>query len=293
MKKLSMLCMVLGLLLLAAPTTAELMLVENFDGIAAGTVADGTATRMNGLTSAGPLGGYWDNAEESGYQTLRTSGVVLDGDNHIISMENKNLGYRGWSVSDLANPIDEGETGSLFFRFYYGENGSNDDLSLYAGVHNFPNGDTDPLLYVNSASWTSDFMIAGFYASGTNGSTFKISTIDESTDLATGLNRNQWYSVWMNIDNAADTFDLYIEEAADGAGDPGVPAAAAIAEGLAFNATPTNPISGPVAQNGKYGSPRQAVVKFDEIWWDGGTVPEPATIMLLGLGGLLLRKKRS
>ena len=66
------------------------------------------------------------------------------------------------------------------------------------------------------------------------------------------------------IDNAADTFDLYIETAADGAGDAVLPTSAPVAVGVPFNVATANALTGALFNiQGASGN----VNYIDEISW--------------------------
>ena len=54
----------MGVFVLSMGATAELVLVDNFEGYTDGTI-------MNGLTSPGALGGLWDADDTSAYHTLQ------------------------------------------------------------------------------------------------------------------------------------------------------------------------------------------------------------------------------
>ena len=83
--------------------------------------------------------------------------------------------------------------------------------------------------------------------------------------------QDQWYSVWLVADNGVDTYDLYIEDVTDGAGNPGLPTTAAIGVGLSFNVSTTEALTGGLwhIQSGN-----SANYVIDEVWWKGGSKPD-------------------
>ena len=233
-------------------------LVDDFDSYAVDTV-------MNNQTSPGPLGGLWDSDDEGTWHSTRAGKVILDGTNQVVYQEYRSSGRRTLCVNGLSDSIDEGETGALFFRFK--AMSTTNPISWYAGVHELTG--SDPLT-VSSADETGK-LVAGFHAVSAGGSTFDIKSVDDSAILLTGLSQDQWYSVWMVVNHDLDTFDLFIEEAADGAGEVGLLTATAVGSGLPFEISTTNAMTGGLWHQAGGNSSNMI---FDEVAWSGNVPPQ-------------------
>jgi len=232
--------------------------VDDFESYALDTV-------MNNQTSPGLLGGLWDSDDEGTWNATRAGKVILDGDNQVVYQEYKFNGRRTLCVNGLTDPIEEGEAGILFFRFMCDSSSANNMIDWYAGVHDLV-GD-DPLTTQNADE--TGKINAGFRAYAASGATFDIQTVNGLSTLMTDLARNQWYSVWLVVDNGADTFDLYVEEAADGSGEAGEPSTDPIATDLTFGVSTANAITGGIwhIHNGV-----DSNVKIDDVAWSGQIV---------------------
>jgi len=109
-------------------------------------------------------------------------------------------------------------------------------------------------------------------------------TLVELLDLTLG----QWVNVWVEVDNASDTFNVYANTDAFTA-PPGVPDSAdLLASGLSFrNGSDTQAIQSFLISADTVANNQDA--KTDDIYI---IIPEPASIGLLGLGGLFLAARR-
>jgi regulation of enolase protein 1 (concanavalin A-like superfamily) len=244
---------VMAVVLVCATARAELKLVGNFDGFA-GT-PDGQA--CNGV-----LGATIDtDSEGTGNATFQTvNGVVT------LSVSGHSSGTlsRAVGVAGIDNPIANDETGIAFFRFSMATNNTiRSHMGLIADTGNNP---------VNATRTANPTAIPVGFRLVDNGAGFDLLTLDGTAVLKPGLARAQWYNVWIVADNAADTFDLYLSEAAGPAGPPALPTAADLIQSdLPFGIPTTDPLAAmifacPLSPTGSGAATR---IYVDEIWWDG------------------------
>ena len=199
---------VLVVLLVGASAQAELKLVVNFDGMSG--VPDGQA--CNGV-----LGGTIDTeSDNTGNAALGTidGSTAMNVIGHSSGTLARAIGFNG-----ITNPIDKGETGIGFFRFMMPTGGTvRSHMGLIADTRR-------PIPSTRARTGDPKTIPAGFRLVD-NGTGFDLVTLDGATVLKTGLARSQWYNVWIVADNAADTFDLYLSEAAGPAGAATLPTVA-------------------------------------------------------------------
>jgi hypothetical protein len=102
-----------------------------------------------------------------------------------------------------------------------------------------------------------------------------------------------WYNVWAVINQSTDRFDVYLTSGSAGAAD-----ADKVASNAAFRVGTANPLVSFVALvQGYAGAPSENKVRLDDIYlFDGvmlsNPVPEPAAMLILGVGSLFLRKRK-
>lgn len=99
-----------------------------------------------------------------------------------------------------------------------------------------------------------------------------------------------WYNVWMVIDNSTDTYDVYATSSGDATG------LAPLADNFVFRNSGAGLVANDLITFMTLANTRAAAEPFriDDIHITSGvnlTIPEPATLVLLSLGGLLLRRK--
>ena len=244
---------ILAVLLVCATAQAELKLVANFDGLTG--APDGQA--CNGV-----LGGTIDTESEgTGNSSLPAvnGSVTLS----VIGHSSGTLA-RAVGVGGINNPIAEGETGIGFFRFMMATGGTiRPHMGLIAETGNNP---------VNSARTADPKTIPAGFRLVENGAGFDLVTLDGVTVLKNGLARSQWYNVWIVADNAADTFDLYLSEAAAPAGPATLPRAQdLILSGIPFTVPEPGALNAMIFANpiSPTGSGQATRIYVDEIWWDG------------------------
>ena len=173
-------------------------LAEDFNGRTANVTIDN-------LPCNGVLGGIWDTEGES-TGNVQTQ---IAGENTVLLVSGHSSGTlnRGGGISGLTNPIENTETGVLFFRFK--ANAGTKPLRSYLGIHHYAGS-----AFLTSPTCQGNAVTAGFgIVSDASSPVFDIITVDHAMTLQTGLLRGQWYNVWIEADNAADTFNIYVTPA--------------------------------------------------------------------------------
>jgi len=239
---------------------AKLQLVENFDGLPTGN--------PDGLACSGVMGGTWDTQGEG------TGNVNIEDNSgsKVLQFRRHSAGAaRGVGFNGITNTIGEGETGMVFFRIMFRTN-ANELPHTCIGL--ISDTTDDP---INTASAGAPIIIAGIALLDDGSGGFNVTTTDGSTVLKTGLERAQWYNIWMVVDNSADTLDLYLSEAADPAGEATLPTPDDIVKNsIPFDIPTTDSLNGMMftCPNATVTSTRTYV---DEIYWDGDQGLKPPT----------------
>ncbi len=122
-----------------------------------------------------------------------------------------------------------------------------------------------------------------------NDSTYELTAQDGATTvtLATGLANNVWHDIWLFINNATNTFDVYL----GASGDPDVLVTKVNTDPLAFRNATTNSLTtfatgnpvdlgGPASSNGS--------AHINNLYF----IPESSTALLGALGLLALLRRR-
>lgn len=191
---------------------------------------------------------------------------------------NQYLGF-GWSggwrgtYNDTIAPIADGTVGSvLFFNVYANAEGLDHSFGLsdVAGV------DID---------WYDDFEIQIYMkrnAAGDDGKVILGARNGSEVEVDTGT----WYNVWAIVDQLNDTYDVYYST---GAAD--LETAILHSDDAAFRNGTSDSLTALVGCGYYTDENSQQEMWIDNI--DLTVVPEPATLILLGLGGAaLLRRQR-
>ena len=239
---------------------AKLQLVMDFEGLSGGP---------DGLICNGVFGGFVDTQSNG----TGNSGLgSIDGSNAMNIIGHSSGGNaRAIGVGGIDNPIENGETGIGFFRFMV--RSTSLEARSYIGL--IADATDDP---INSANSNDPMTVpAGFKVLDDGSSGFDITTTDGLTVLKTGLARGQWYNVWIVADNFADTFDLYLSEAAGPSGEATLPAPEDLVQSaIAFGVATTDPLNGMIFAN-PTGTGQADRVYIDDIWWDGDQGLKPPT----------------
>jgi hypothetical protein len=176
--------------------------------------------------------------------------------------------------------IDNGEVATFFFRFNSKTDDPDHSFGLGGeadtGVVNFDNYETQ-IRVTDNPSATGTYMLDARSGGGFSGA------------LATGLVANAWYNVWVVVDQAADTYDIYLNT---GTGDAtaGNKLNAAPLDFRNGTSQPLNKILGLAAS-----APIDNAVRYDDLVYltgadlsnplaglDPGLVLSPETLMVQG-----------
>ena len=181
-------------------------------------------------------------------------------------------GYRG--AYRAVSPISEASSAATLFARVYAAADSVD--------HSFGLSD------LATPGWFSDFEVQmAILENETAGVVDLAGRNGGAAQRVAQLNVGQWYNVWAVIDQTTDTYDLYLTGGLADATE-----ADKIASGFAFR----NGTADDLVTFFAFGT-RGENVRLDDIYlFDGvalsNPIPEPATVLLLGLGGWAASQKR-
>lgn len=177
-----------------------------------------------------------------------------------------NGGLRG-TLNDNITPVADGTVGSVLFYNVYA---NGEELN-----HSFGLSD-------QFTDWFSDYEIQIYMVDNGTVGDGKV-TLGVRNGNTLEVDAGTWYNIWAIIDQVNDTYDVYYST---GTADLGT--ATLHSDDAAFRNGTTDPLTALLGY-GYYANSQQ------DMWIDNidlTVVPEPATLALLGLGGLLIRRKR-
>lgn len=232
-------------------------LIDSFESYGVGKIRDGVTN------------GVW-TAIDSG----TSFAVIASDDGTTATNQYLQTGWNGGGRGAYRgiDAIDDASTATLFLQIM--ATSSSQDTSF---------GLSDIAAHA-SANW-GDFEIQMALS---NGADADHADLHGRNGASLQIALNQWYNVWVVVNQTTDTWDMYVNQ-----GSADAAAGDLLQSGLSFrNGTVDDLVSFMVLTN--Y---RDMNYKIDNIGLADGVdlsvVPEPATLALLGLGGLaLVRRKR-
>ena len=251
-----MLCVLVGLALVAS-VPAEL--VDDFDSYDISSSTNVRDVASDNWTAIGNTG---------------QADIFDDGTGNQV------LAY-GWSqngrgcCNDNITAIADNTTGAvLFFNLYANKENLNHSFGLSdvssSEISWF--NDYEVQLAVQSNGDNSDGLVNLYFRNGGTGETTSISS-------------STWYNVWAVIDQVNDTYDVYLST-----GEANIGTATLVAEDMSFR----NAADGSVGDLTTIFAFAYQPGDEEDLWIDNValTVPEPATMALLGFGLLAVRKRK-
>ncbi len=254
MKKVLVMLAVLGL-----AAAAQAVLIDDFEGYALGNVRD----------VASPP---WTAVDNTGQ-----ADIFDDGTGNQVLGFGWNSGWRGTYNDTIVPVADTSIAATLFMRLY----ANHEDLDHSVGLADVPGAEIN---------WFDDFEIQVAVTRNDTAGTVDLKGRNAgNVDFLALLNTGQWYNVWVVIDQTADVYDLYLTT-----GTAEATAADQVGFDLAFRNGTTDALTAFVGCG--YYAGGQQDLWVDDIYLTEGVdlsnpIPEPASLLLLGLGGLLLRKR--
>jgi hypothetical protein len=170
--------------------TANAELLDNFESYTVANVRDNA-----------PANTVWDPQGSGLVQ------IAAEGSNQYMTFGWSSSGYRG-ARRDLGSGIGVSDTSTLQFQI---RSTNEKGIQIY-GVTDV---DSPNVAASGAALPSSDFR-AGIRTgndAGADDGTFNLYSDAAATNLlASGLNENTWYNVWLEINNATNTMDVYLNE---------------------------------------------------------------------------------
>ncbi|MFK7789523.1 MAG: PEP-CTERM sorting domain-containing protein [Phycisphaeraceae bacterium] len=252
----------------ASAATASYVIVDDFESYALGRVSDGSLVFTN--NGGGPWTG-WDGSGPVG------SGLIAITDDN----GNQYLDH-GWTTADsgirgayrAVTPIADTDAATYYFQVRSADptpNASYGLSSIAVPTNSFDAFDVEIALVDDDSATNDEFKVIA--KNGGN-----------NVDLATGLSINNWYDVWVVVDNATNTYDVYFGTT----GDANI-LGTKVGEDLAFRNGAVGDLITFATLSQQHGN-RQAHV--DNIQFNSVAVPEPSSLALLSLGSLLIARRR-
>ncbi|MBE0537528.1 MAG: immunoglobulin domain-containing protein [Phycisphaerae bacterium] len=259
-------CVIATVLLLAAVVHAELVLIDNLDTRPLGNLVGATATTGGG--------GLWGVTNGTSTGNVLVQEQSAGSPNHWVNFASNSGGDgRGCLVYDIDNTIADGEKGVAFFRFYA-------DTSRAVDVHIGIHASTGAMNGSGHRNTPQNYIIAGFrlFSDGAPaGRMNMVATRDATQVIHSGLMRAQWYNCWIEVDHAADTYNIYLSTADGSLGAPPAPGDQVVAD-RAFDTATTAALTGVFWCSQSYASQsgagqrsttQSSNFRIDEVYWDG------------------------
>jgi len=179
---------------LAETAKADFVLIDDFDSYIQGTAIDGQ--------------GAWQAEAGNNPVAARVSVDPLAASNRALTIGDGGfvggrLGHRETINTDARLRIPDGNQATLFFRIAWS---SGEDIDLSAGMSDVANPITETLFnsFTQFESQAAFPFAAGFDNVG-------VRDADGLKSLSDNVGPLTWYSMWLAIDNAADTTQLFIQ----------------------------------------------------------------------------------
>lgn len=248
-------------LLAAGQSLAAFVLVDDFESYSTGNANGGGSTAFTGN------GGPWQPRDSGG--DIGGSGLIRvenDGSTNHFAF-GWNAGTRS-AYLPSTTPIADGDSATYYFQVRT----TDDTPDMSYGLSDEPTA---------TGAGFGDFEAqVALVDDGDNGNgEFKLIARDGAdgfVDLATGLVADTWYDIWLVVNNATDTYTVYMD--ANG-GDPDA-LGSLVGQGLGFRNGPASNDLVTFMVLEPNGNPTDATAHLDNIYYSRTTVPEPSTIAL-------------
>ncbi len=247
---------------LSSPASAAFVLIDDFESYTVGSTINGQ--------------GSWTSNNAANTVVADPAG----GANKVLSFAAKDSSVFN---SAAAISIANNTTGTLFFSF-----------RMDTAASDVSTGLTD----VNTPASFNDFRAQARTGNGSgkldtrDGGAFRPLTTTGAAGGDEADNLEAWYHLWMVINNTSDTVEYWVQSDSDA--DFATQTQLFASETINFRTATTDVLDRLYLRSGTGNS----VVYLDNFWIDTAGVnltnpiPEPASLALLGLGGLLMLPRR-